>query len=214
MADVESRCNSTNSPTDDSDAAPRRGSTDPPEDMTTITESPSMSRSSSKASSIDTTGKTRKPRKPQNYAERKSSITTKRPGLSGQLKNLNLNQAALHSSQNVLSPPASANTTPNATFTPILESSRPLERNNSSASRSTAIEIVETPPPYYTLPLPIRPADEVPKAPATQMYWHQPPIHGMMPTGPMRRSHAIAQIGSSFYIFGGSDALTGDRRDD
>jgi Rab9 effector protein with kelch motifs len=67
------------------------------------------------------------------------------------------------------------------------------------------VERQPSPPPYFTLPLPMRPVDDVPRAPATQMYWHQPPIHGMLPSAPQRRGHAMAQIGSHFYIFGGSD---------
>jgi len=178
-------------------------------------ESPSMSRSSSKASSIDRENRPPKPRRPTNYAERKSSIST-RPNLSGQLKNLSLNPAALGNRTPFPSPPISAKNTPStpmatATFTPILE--QPLERIDRTdspdriASRESNRSMEEhwEAPPYYPLPAPTRPEVELKKAPATQMYWHQPPIHGMMATGPMRRSHSIAKVGSQFYLFGGSD---------
>jgi hypothetical protein len=185
-----------------SEDSPRRGSND------TITSSESMSRSSSKASSTETTsGKPRKPRRPVDYAERKSSIHQKRTSLSGQIANLKLTTTTQGAGNTVLSPPVSANTTPNATFTPILETARPLERNAlANTVGSSGDRVVEIPsPPYYTLCVPTRPVHDVARAPATQMYWHQPPIHGMLSSAPLRRSHAIAQIGSSFYIFGGSD---------
>lgn len=188
-----------------------------------IDESPSVSRSSSKASSIDrgdNSNKPPKPRRPTNYAERKSSISS-RPNLSGQLKNLSLNSAALVAGNrnSVPSPPVSAkNITPitpmpmTTTFTPILE--QPIERTERTeeseriasreSNRSREWEQWEA-PPYYPLPPPTRPEVEVKRAPATQMYWHQPPFHGMMATGPMRRSHSIAKVGSQFFIFGGSD---------
>lgn len=206
MADLKAPL-AASTPVSEDDVGHRRESNDSPDDMTPITESPSMSRSSS--ISIETSGKPPKPRRPINYAERKSSITKKRPTLSGQLNTLKLNQPVPSpASQNILSPPVSANTTPNATFTPILETSQPSECPTSSSSPSGSTEIGEPPAPptpNYPLPLPTRPEQDVPRAPATQMYWHQPPVHGMMATGPMRRSHAIAQIGASFYIFGGSD---------
>lgn len=180
-----------------------------------IDESPSMSRSSSKASSIDRENRPPKPRRPTNYAERKSSIST-RVNLSGQLKNLSLNSAALGQRNSVPSPPVSAKNTPitpmaTATFTPILE--QPLQgmkRTDSPdriASRESNRSMEEhwEPPPYYPLPAPTRPEIDVKKAPATQMYWHQPPFHGMMAAGPTRRSHSISKVGSQFYIFGGSD---------
>ena len=187
-----------------------------------IDESPSMSRSSSKASSLDResrdpNSKPPKPRRPTNYAERKSSISS-RPNLSSQLKNLSLNSAALQGANrnSVPSPPVSAKhispITPmpmTTTFTPILE--QPLQRTDEAernasreSNRSREGEQWEA-PPYYPLPSPTRPEVEVKKAPATRMYWHQPPFHGMMATGPMRRSHSIAKVGSQFYIFGGSD---------
>jgi hypothetical protein len=172
-----------------------------------INESPAMSRSSSKASSIETSGKPPKPRRPTNYAERKSSIS-KRPSLSGQLKNLSLNPTAM-TKTGAPSPPISANSIATAAFTPIIEQSNEHRKaqDEQHTSRTGTPETIEEPEsiPYFPLPSPTRPEKDVPKAPATQMYWHQPPTHGVLETGPARRSHSIAQIGSIFYIFGGSD---------
>ena len=189
---------------------PSRNSIDGPS-TSSIDESPSMSRSSSKTS-IETVGKPPKPRRPTNYAERKSSIS-KRQGLHNQPKNLNLNQTSLVSPisprNTVPSPPVSAKTTPKTAFTPILE--RPQERRrireNAGTSRSDAANgiVEEKEPTHFPLPPPTNPEKDIPKAPATRMYWHQPLTHGMMATGPVRRSHSVAQIGSTIYLIGGSD---------
>src|SRR5579859_1432082 len=110
-------------------------------DQTPLNESPCMSRSSSKASSVDTGGvKPPKPRRPTNYAERKSSISQAR-GLAGQLKTLSLDQVALSSLSKreggVMSPPTSASispkqamsTPPTATLTPVLSKApRPRQK--------------------------------------------------------------------------------------
>jgi hypothetical protein len=74
---------------------------------------------------------------------------------------------------------------------------------NRVESPEEVIEEVEV--PYFPLPPPTRPETDVARTPATRMYWHQPPTHGMMPIGPFRRSHSTTQIGSTVYIFGGSD---------
>jgi Kelch motif len=194
-------------PTNDIDA-PRQSIDDlqrsSPEDI-----SPSMSRSSSKASSIDTLSKPPKPRRPTNYAERTSS---KRASLPQQPKNLNLNQSNFASAtqqENVSSPPVSAKETPKPAFTPIIERSQDSRREPETSSPSPTeptnqvIEEIEI--PYFPLTPPTRPEIDVPKIPSTRLYWHQLPTHGMMSTGPLRRSHSIAQIGFAVYIFGGSD---------
>ena len=197
-------CHATTIQQNDSDPPPRESLED-----VTINESPSMSRSSSKASSIETSGKPPKPRRPTNYAERKSSIS-KRPSLSGQLKNLSLNPTAMtKNSPSASSPPVSAKGTLTAAFTPIIEhspeSQKAQEDRNSSRTDTpeTIQELEEI--PYFPLPCPTRPENEVPRAPATQMYWHRAPTHGALESGPARRSHSIAQIGPLIYIFGGSD---------
>ena len=172
---------------------------------------PSMSRSSSKASSIENTASAKplKPRRPTSYTNRTSSINKRS---SGALKNLNLNQSnfKINSGGNVPSPPVSARTTPKAAaFTPILERSqehsRERETRNSRPESTQEIIVEEVEVPYFPLPPPTRSEVEVKRTPATRMYWHRPPTHGMMATGPVRRSHSVAQIGSTVYIFGGSD---------
>ena len=172
---------------------------------------PSVSRSSSKASSIEATTSTKplKPRRPTSYTNRTSSINKRS---SGALKNLNLNQSNfnINSGGNVPSPPVSARTTPKVTtFTPILERSqehsRERETRNSRPESTEEIIVEEVEIPYFPLPPPTRSEVEVKRTPATRMYWHQPPTHGMMATAPLRRSHSVAQIGSTVYIFGGSD---------
>jgi len=174
------------------------------------------SRSSSKASSINEAAtKPPKPRRPTNYAERKSSINKRPTSISAPIRTLTLNQTVLGSPmmasrQTVPSPPVSAKNTPkSAAFTPTLEQSQPLRhiRQIGSVLRTekTDSPIEDSETQYFTLPPPTRPEKEIPKSPATQMYWHQPPMHGMMKTGPARRSHSVAQIGPTIYIFGGSD---------
>jgi hypothetical protein len=201
-----------------------------PEDNynTSVASSPSMSRSSSKASSIDHapgTTKPSKPRRPTNYAERTSSIALKRASLPApQPKSLTLNQSNFSTNSTVkeggmfvtptkgtLRSPASVVSTPKTvTLTPVVERARDGQSKETGEASSRAepvvnevVENVET--PYFPLPPPTRPAVEVARTPATRMYWHQPPTHGMMPTGPLRRSHSIAQVGSSIFLFGGSD---------
>lgn len=171
--------------------------------------SPSMSRSSSKASSIEATTKPLKPRRPTSYTNRTSSINKRS---SGVLKNLNLNQSNFNSNSggSVPSPPVSARATPKtAAFTPILERSqehsRETEKRDSRPESTQEINVEEVEVPYFPLPPPTRSEVEIKRTPATRMYWHQPPTHGMMAKGPLRRSHSVAQIGSTVYIFGGSD---------
>lgn len=168
-----------------------------------------MSRSSSKASSIE--GRPPKPRRPTNFGERTSSIHKRPPG---HVPNLKLNQAVLNaktdSNSNAPSPPISASISPKPTFSPVLERTQedqtdPVNLPTPSPMVAENNNLEPTERPYFPLPFPTRPENEVVKAPATQMYWHQPPIHGMLSTAPMRRSHSIAQIGSMVYIFGGSD---------
>ena len=186
-----------------------RNSIDDPLRSSPDDNSPAMSRSSSKASSIETSSKPPKPRRPTNYAERTSSISRK-PSPSPHVKNLNLNQSNFNTKRNSFpSPPVSA--IPKAAFTPVLERAQEhlrvdrAERKNESANQVVVVEEVEVEAPYFPLPPPTRPEIEVARTPATRMYWHQPPTHGMMATGPLRRSHSIAQIGPTVYVFGGSD---------
>lgn len=165
-----------------------------------------MSRSSSKASSIE--GKPPKPRRPTNFGERTSSIHKR---TNSHIPNLKLNPAVLivtnKSNSNAPSPPISATISPKPNLSPVLERTQEDHANPPNPSLTVApkpdLELTEK--PYFPLPLPTRPQAEVAKAPATQMYWHQPPVHGMLPTAPMRRSHSIAQIGATVYFFGGSD---------
>jgi len=197
--------------------------TDPPlpavdeinrESGNTPDESPSMSRSSSKASSIDAPGKPPKPRRPTNYTQRKSSIS-QRGSISSHIKELSLNPQPLNSSPILASPPVSAaqSMSPSTTtITPRLSPDKPPSQ--SRLAERQPIPPVDTEEdveldPYFPLPPPgSQPEVEVPKASAVQMYWHQPPMHGMMRTGPTRRSHSIAQIGSQFFLIGGSDGKT------
>jgi len=209
-----------------------------------------MSRSSSKASSIDHapgTTKPPKPRRPTNYAERTSSISLKRASLPAgpqQPKYLNLNQSNFSPSSKevsagkeqgggslitptkgrtgtvIRSPGLEAASTPKpvtVAFTPfvekVTENPQPAKSESDVSPRadSAGIEAVSTDDvealtvPYFALPPPTRPAVEVARTPATRMYWHQPPTHGMMVQAPFRRSHSIAQVGSSIFLFGGSD---------
>jgi hypothetical protein len=151
--------------------------------------SSSMSRSSSKDSSIDT--KPLKPRRPTNYAERKSSIRDTHS------KNLSL------SSTTGVTLPLPEKIPLMPTFTPI------LERHSESYIQGEGDGMEEQgggmEGQWFDLVMPIRAETEVLKVPATQMYWHRPCTHGMIRTGPMRRSHSISQVGSTFYIIGGSD---------
>jgi hypothetical protein len=108
-----------------------------------------------------------------------------------------------------------SSTPKNVSFTPIVEragDALPKEdREGETASRaeSSRADSSKTEDssqsPYFPLPPPTRPATEIARAPATKMYWHQPPTHGMMSIAPFRRSHSIAQVGSSIFLFGGSD---------
>jgi len=191
------------------DHLPTRHSVDePPKKGPSIDDSPTMSRSSSKSSSLDTNSKSSKPKRPTNYAERKSSIT-QRGSLTSQLKTLALTPAIMNTSPistGVQSPhavtsPSTSNHTPTTPKprSPILER---RSRSNSVSPTETEPEVEDV---YFPLQRPSRPEVDVPRASAVQMYWHQPPMHGMMTTGPARRSHSIAQVGSQFFIIGGSD---------
>lgn len=173
------------------------------------------SRSSSKASLNDSGAKPQKPRRPTNYAERKSSISKRPSSISAPIKTLTLNHTVLASPMtsklSVPSPPVSAKSISKVAFTPILEHSQPLRHipklGNGSRSEPADGGSEATEIPYLTITPPSRPDKEVAKSPATRMYWHQPPTHGMMATGPARRSHSIAQIGPTIFLFGGSDGL-------
>ena len=197
----------------DLEPTPKRNSTDPPSlqdeivaSGPAIVESPSMSRSSSKASSIDG-GKPSKPKRPTNYAERKSSISH-RGSISSQIKTLSLTPLASNSPTSIVpSTPISAisqNMSPaSTTYTPLTaRPTRPPDRHSLSPVEIDSEPEIE---PYFPIPPPTRPENDVPRSSSVQMYWHQPPMHGMMRTGPARRSHSIAQIGSQFFLIGGTD---------
>src|SRR5271156_6748905 len=179
------------------------------------TTSSTDSRSSSKASIDNPNSKPSKPRPPSTYAERKSSISSvhKRSNSSGQIKNLTLTQSTLDSmaitNKNVvMSPSVSVGTPVTHSFSPVSVSESPkdtaTQEHRKSENTLVTKDIYED-PPYFPLPQPSLPETDVVLAPATQMYWHKPTTHGALSNCPPRRCHSIAQIGSSFYIFGGSD---------
>jgi Kelch motif len=197
-------------PRDSLDDTPRSS----PDDLSSTT----MSRSSSKSSSLESSAlrhsKPPKPRRPTYIAERTSSIKASQP------KNLKLNKAALKN--NVVtasqpspmitssptkraSAPVDAKTPVISTLTPVIDRSQ--ERAAQSERRESYCTCGQRKDQVFSFPLsmPTRPDKDRSKVPATQLYWHQPSMHGMLPNAPPRRSHSIAQIGSSIYLYGGSD---------
>lgn len=173
------------------------------------------SRSSSKASIDNPNSKPSKPRPPSTYAERKSSISSvhKRSNSSGQIKSLTLahstvNSIALSNKSIGMSPSVSVSTPITHSFSPVSasESSKEIAiQEHRKSENALAVKDIYEDPPYFPLPQPSLPETDVVLAPATQMYWHKPTTHGALANCPPRRCHSIAQIGPSFYIFGGSD---------
>jgi hypothetical protein len=186
---------------------PPRHSVDEPSRRPSVDESPAMSRSSSKASSTDTNSKNSKPKRPAHYAERKSSIS-QRASVISQLKNLSLTPSSPINTV-IPSPPTSASHALSPAVTNYMPSASKPSSSVRQRSDSLSPTDVETQPEseaiHFSLPPLKQPETEVPRASPVQMYWHQPPMHGMMSTGPARRSHSIAQIGSRIFIIGGSD---------
>ena len=106
-------------------------------------------------------------------------------------------------SNEVLTPSISAKTPLIASLTPVV--GRHHEQYVQHEKKRPCNCAKEDKAPFYPLPLPTRPEKETSKVPANHLYWHEPSTHGMLLTAPSRRSHSVAQIGSSIYIYGGSD---------